>query len=111
MPTEFKGIVKPHRWDVPFWQEQAKFDGGGPSIEMTQGEVDRILATAPFSQMDPGRFPSAVPLRGVIQNDTRIRRFVKDEIIVRQGDYGGSAFIVLSGSVRVALETLHDSAV
>jgi Fe-S-cluster-containing dehydrogenase component/CRP-like cAMP-binding protein len=111
MPTEFKGIVKPHRWDVPFWQERAKLEGGAPPIEMTQAEVDRILATAPFSQMDPGRFAAAVPLRGVIQNDTRIRRFVKDEIIVRQGDYGGSAFIVLSGSVRVALETLPDSAV
>lgn len=111
MPTEFKGIAKPHRWDVPFWQERAKHDGGAPPIEMTEAAVERILATRPFSEMDPARFAAAVPLQGVIRNDTRIRRFAKNEIIVRQGDYGGSAFIVLSGRVRVVLETLPDTSI
>src|SRR5579872_3991711 len=108
MPTEFKGIAKPRRWDIPFWQERARLEG---AVEMTDVIVDRVLAAPPFSQMDPERFPAAVALRGVVQNDTRICRFKKGEIIVRQGDYGGSAFIVLSGSVRVVLETLDDSAV
>jgi Fe-S-cluster-containing dehydrogenase component/CRP-like cAMP-binding protein len=108
MSTEFKGITKPQRWDVPFWLEGARLDGSQPN-EMTDAMVDRILAIPPFSEMDTDKFPSAIPLRGVIQNDMRICSFGKGEIIVRQGDYGGSAFIILSGKVRVVLKTLDDS--
>ena len=61
--------------------------------------------------MDPQKFPAAIPLRGVIQNDTRLCRFKKGEIIVRQGDYGGSAFFILSGDTRVVLETLDETVI
>src|SRR5208282_4583961 len=111
MATDFKGIAKPQRWDIPFWKDRAKLEGAAQSYEMTDAEVDRIISTAPFNQMDPQKFPAAIPLRGMIQNDTRICRFKKGEIIVRQGDYGGSAFFILSGAVRVVLETLDETVI
>jgi Fe-S-cluster-containing dehydrogenase component/CRP-like cAMP-binding protein len=54
--------------------------------------------------MDPARFPKRTPLRDILRNDTRLRRFRRGEIIVRQGDYGTSAFLILSGDVRVVLQ-------
>lgn len=111
MATDFKGIAKPQRWDIPFWQQRSTLESIPPPGEMTDSVVDRILSTRPFSQMDAQRFPATVPLRGIIQNDARLCRFRNGEIIVRQGDYGGSAFLILSGSVRVVLETLDDAAI
>ncbi|HXR05712.1 MAG TPA: cyclic nucleotide-binding domain-containing protein [Candidatus Acidoferrum sp.] len=111
MATDFKGIAKPQRWDIPFWKDRTRLEGVAQAWEMTEAEVDRIMATPPFSQMDPQKFPAAIPLRGVIQNDTRLCRFKKGEIIVRQGDYGGSAFFILSGDTRVVLETLDETVI
>lgn len=79
----------PERWDEPF----------GP--EMTGEDVERLLARAPFNRMDPEHFPSSTPLRGILRNDTRIRRYEHGDIVVREGDYGNSAFLILSGQVRV----------
>jgi len=84
-------IPRPARWDVPF-------DGG-----MSEASVDRVLAVAPFSVIDAAKFPAKIPLRGVMTNDARIVRFKKGDIVVREGDYGDSAFFVLSGAVRVVL--------
>ncbi len=109
MAKDFKGITKPQRWDVPFWKERTESDVARQPYEMTDDVMDRIVSIPPFNQMQPDKFPAAIPLRGVIQNDTRICRFKKGEIVVRQGDYGGSAFFVLSGTVRVVLETLDET--
>lgn len=65
--------------------------------------MDRILSIPPFKEMDPKGFPQRIPLREVIRHDTRIRRFGSGEIVVRQGDYGTSAFMIISGSVSVVL--------
>ena len=83
---------KPERWGVPF------------DPNMTEKDVDRLLSIPPFSTMDPKRFPPRTPLRGILQFDCSIRRFKKGQIIVRQGDYGTSAFIVLAGQVQVVQE-------
>jgi Fe-S-cluster-containing dehydrogenase component/CRP-like cAMP-binding protein len=73
---------------------------------MTEERVDALLAVAPLANIDPGRFPPRLPLRGVLRNDTKARSFEKGDIIVREGDYGNSAFLILSGSVRVVLDSL-----
>src|SRR4029077_1863406 len=65
--------------------------------------VDRLLAMAPFSRMNPENFPKRASLRDILQHDTRIKKFKRGEIIVREGDYGTSAFLVMSGKVRVVL--------
>jgi Fe-S-cluster-containing dehydrogenase component/CRP-like cAMP-binding protein len=86
-------ITRPQRWDVPFGQ-------------MTDTDVDRMLATEPFRSIDASAFPLTVPLRGILLGDTRIGNYQAGDVVVREGDYGNSAFLVLSGSVRVMLERL-----
>ena len=79
----------PERWDKPF------------SEEMREVDVDLLLAHPLFISTDPDRFPPSVPLRGILKNDARIRRYLPGEVIVRRGDYGHSAFVILDGLVRV----------
>jgi Fe-S-cluster-containing dehydrogenase component/CRP-like cAMP-binding protein len=85
---------RPERWD-----EATSF---GPP--MPEADVNRLMALSPFKEMKEDAFPKRLPLRGILAHDTRIRRFAKGEIVVRQGDYGTSAFMVLSGNARVVLQ-------
>ncbi len=71
---------------------------------MSETEVDQLCTVSPFKEMNPEAFPKRLPLRGILQHDTRIRKYKRGEIVVRQGDYGTSAFLVLSGEVRVVLK-------
>ncbi|MEP6820863.1 MAG: cyclic nucleotide-binding domain-containing protein [Chthoniobacterales bacterium] len=87
-------ISRPQRWDVPFGET------------MSEAEADRLCGIPPLSQIDPSRFPPTIPFRGVLANDTRLRRFERGDIIVREGDYGSSAFLILNGTVRVVLDSL-----
>lgn len=93
MPELEIAIPRPQRWDVPFGQ-------------MTESDVDRLLAIEPFRGIDANAFPPTVPLRGILMGDTRIGHYQAGDVVVREGDYGNSAFLVLSGSVRVMLERL-----
>src|SRR6476620_6685052 len=93
MPELEIAIPRPQRWDVPFGQ-------------MTESDVDRLLAIEPFLGIDACVFPPTVPLRGILMGDTRIGHYQAGDVVVREGDYGNSAFLVLSGSVRVMLERL-----
>src|SRR6476646_1644678 len=93
MPELEIAIPRPQRWDVPFGQ-------------MTESDVDRLLAIEPFLGIDACVFPPTVPLRGILMGDTRIGHYQAGDVVIREGDYGNSAFLVLSGSVRVVLERL-----
>ncbi len=84
-------IQRPRRWDSPF------------SEEMGNAEVERILTLEPFRDMDRDRFPETLSLADIISNDTRIVKFQDGDIVVREGDYGNSAFLVIKGQVRVIL--------
>jgi len=90
-------LPRPHRWHVPF----------GPA--MSEQDVDRLLTIAPFSQMDPAKFPPSASLRDLLRNDTRIVQFKGGDIVIREGDYGNSAFFIISGTVRTVLESLPQS--
>ena len=92
MPAAPTILERPQRWDAAF------------AADMADATVDRLLATAPFSQMSADKFPKRTPLREILRNDARVRKFRKGEIIVRQGDYGTSAFLILSGTARVVLK-------
>ncbi|MDW8344191.1 MAG: cyclic nucleotide-binding domain-containing protein [Verrucomicrobiae bacterium] len=91
MPSFAAIVERPRRWDVPF-------DAG-----MTDEVVARVLTVPPFSAMNPARFPRTVALADIIRNDAALRRYRAGEIVVREGDYGTSAFLILSGQVRVVL--------
>jgi len=84
---------RPQRWDVPF-------DEG-----ITTEDIDRILSTKPFCDIDRNKFPRTIPLRGIIENETRILRYRAGELVVRYGDYGNSAFFILKGKVRVVVDS------
>jgi hypothetical protein len=63
---------------------------------MSEETVDRLLSLPPFCKIPAEAFPKHLPLRGILRHDTRVQRFRPGELIVRQGDYGNSAFIILS---------------
>jgi len=92
MPAAPITLERPQRWDSSF------------DPEMTEADVDRLMTTAPFSAMKPENFSPKVPLRGILRHDASIRRYRAGEIVVREGDYGTSAFLLLSGTVRVVLK-------
>ncbi|MBI1375253.1 MAG: 4Fe-4S dicluster domain-containing protein [Phycisphaera sp.] len=94
---------KPERWDLPFSQDLPNPD---ERRDMTEHDIGRLMSIEPFCHMDPANFPDRLPLRGILANDTRIRRYNNGDVIVRQGDYGNSAFLILNGKARVILETL-----
>ncbi|MBI3271303.1 MAG: cyclic nucleotide-binding domain-containing protein [Planctomycetes bacterium] len=95
-------MERPKRWDKTFASDLG--------LEMTDDDLDRLLKLDPFRKMDPKKFPGSSPLREILRNDARIMRYTpskqkKDsEIVVRQGDYGSSAFLVLSGKVEVVID-------
>ncbi|HEY5040747.1 MAG TPA: 4Fe-4S dicluster domain-containing protein [Verrucomicrobiae bacterium] len=92
MPAAPTILERPQRWDAAF------------DPDMTDAAVDRLLATAPFSGMNADKFPKRTPLREILRNDARVLKFRKGEIIMRQGDYGTSAFLILQGAARVVLK-------
>jgi Fe-S-cluster-containing dehydrogenase component/CRP-like cAMP-binding protein len=94
MAEEPVSISKPQRWDVPFGED------------MTEARVERLMQQAPFNRIDESKFPSSAPLRGIFLNDARLRRFEDGDIVVREGDYGSSAFFIVSGAVQVILDSL-----
>lgn len=87
-------VERPRRWDSPF----------GDS--MRDEHVDQLLELPPFCDVDPVAFPAALPLREILKNDTRIVHYPEGSIVVREGDYGNSAFLVLRGQVEVVLTSL-----
>jgi Fe-S-cluster-containing dehydrogenase component/CRP-like cAMP-binding protein len=89
-------VARPQRWDEPF------------GAAMRDDDVDALLDVEPFRSIDPARFPPSLQLRDILRNDARVQRFAAGDIIVREGDYGSSAFMVLRGRVRVVLAGLSD---
>ena len=94
-PNESIAVRRPARWDKPM----------DPS--MTDADVAWLRSREPFATMDAKSFPRSMPIEGILRNDCRLQRCQAGEIIVREGDYGNSAFLVLAGSVRVMVESLR----
>lgn len=83
-------LTRPQRWDVPFG-------------DMSEADVDALMATPEIAAIQAAAFPPHIPLRGILQNDARIVAYQPGDIVVREGDYGNSAFLILSGQLRVVL--------
>src|SRR5882672_8075518 len=83
--------VRPHRWDVPF------------GADMADADVDALMALPEIANVRADACPQHIPLRGILRNDARIVSFQPGDIVFREGDYGNSAFLVLTGGVRVVL--------
>jgi Fe-S-cluster-containing dehydrogenase component/CRP-like cAMP-binding protein len=87
-------VQRPQRWDVPFCDE------------IRPADVARLMTLRPFVDIDAGKFPAHTSLHDILLNDARIVRFAPGDLIVREGDYGNSAFLILEGAVRVTLQSL-----
>lgn len=87
-------IKSPVRWSDPL----------DPNMNVSL--VDGLMKIAPFVSMDPESFTAATPLHGILQNDSRLHELEKGDIIVREGDYGGSAFLIISGEALVSTKSL-----
>ena len=83
--------VRPQRWDQPF------------GLFMTDQDVERLLTVPEISAIEESKFPTHCPLRGILKNDARIVKYSAGDIVIREGDYGNSAFLVLDGSLKVVL--------
>ena len=79
--------------------EDDPFDAG-----LTEVDIDRVLGLPLFRSVDPKRFPSSKPLRELIRAHARIDLYERGQVIVRKGDYGHSAFVVLRGTVGVTFD-------
>lgn len=91
MVTAVETMARPQRWASPF----------GP--EMTESVVDELMTLPVFRDIDESRFPGNTPLTGILLNDTRVTVYQPGEIVVREGDYGNSAFLIIDGYMRVVL--------
>jgi Fe-S-cluster-containing dehydrogenase component/CRP-like cAMP-binding protein len=89
-------IERPSRWDLPFGAEQ------------TDAIVATLLGIEPFAAMAANAFPVNLPLRGILRNDCRLMHYEDGDVIIRQGDYGNSAFMLLEGEAAVSLRTLPE---
>ena len=89
--ADIVAVARPQRWDTPF----------GP--DMTDSDVATLMARPEIAAINSRRFPQHTPLEGILRNDTRLVRFAPGDIVVREGDYGNSAFLVLDGQLRVVI--------
>lgn len=84
-------LSRPQRWDQPF------------DHEMSGDRLQHLMQDPVIAAIDADAFPKTIPLPGIIENDTRLLKFEAGEIVVREGDYGNSAFLVMSGKVKVII--------
>ncbi|MFT4689723.1 MAG: 4Fe-4S dicluster domain-containing protein [Verrucomicrobiia bacterium] len=126
--TQFIRVNRPMEGDEPFWKQVAT---GEPTelteadvdrlleeqtFEMILQEIDdkisekkarrqkslgRDLDADETKDLARDRAEQVGLLRKILLDHARIRTFDYDEIVVRVGDYGSSAFLMLAGSVRV----------
>ena len=79
-------------------REDAPF---GP--DMSDYDLWKLFLVPEIAAIDKSKFPQNQSLKDILRNDTRIRHFKPGEVVVREGDYGNSAFLVLNGKLRVVL--------
>ncbi|MEN1679089.1 MAG: cyclic nucleotide-binding domain-containing protein [Planctomycetota bacterium] len=88
-------VTRPTRWSEPF--------GEG----MTDDVVGRLLGIEPFRSMDAAAFPAKLPLHDLLRGDTRLVEYKPGDVILLEGDYGNSAFLLLHGVARATLERIE----
>lgn len=80
---------RPKRWDTPF------------DPDMRYEQVELLLQRKEFEAIDESRFPESTSLFDILLNDCCIREYKAGDLIIREGDYGNSAFMLQSGLLRV----------
>ena len=74
------------------------------SPDITLAELDRLVAHSAFDGLDP-TFRDSIGFRKILRTHARIVDCQDGDIVVREGDWGNTAFMILSGEVAVQLNT------
>lgn len=91
-------VDRPQRWDQPF--------GDQP---LSDHLVDWTLTGTVLSFACSDFQSSGATLSDILKNDARLIEYQPGDIIIRKGDYGGSVFFGLSGSIHVLTDSTGDS--
>ncbi len=94
MVQELVEVQRPDRWDHPL------------DPNASDASIASLLQLSPFSLMDERRFARTASLVDILKNDSRRLDLKSGDVIFREGQYGGSAYLVLSGQVRIFLTRL-----
>jgi Fe-S-cluster-containing dehydrogenase component/CRP-like cAMP-binding protein len=94
MSTQAISVTRPDRWDHPL------------DPTMDYGKADWLLKLPPFSSMDANGFSADTPLVEILRNDCRLLPLEAGDVVFQEGQYGASAYLVLSGKVHVFLSRL-----
>lgn len=70
-------------------------------LTLCDADIDRLLDVEIFRSASKSRFPANLNLPEILRRHARIERYGVGDIIVREGDYGSSAFVILTGKARV----------
>ncbi len=84
-------ISRPVRWDHPLDPDLS------PQI------VKWLLTQPPFDHMDAAAFSGQAPLADILKNDSKLHKLAAADVLFRKGQYGGSAYLVLRGTMRMFL--------
>jgi len=84
-------IARPQRWDHPL------------DASMASAQIDWLLTQPPLNQMDSRAFGSQVSLAEILRNDARLHNLASGAVVFQKGQYGGSAYLVIRGRVRMFL--------
>ncbi|MBL6863968.1 MAG: cyclic nucleotide-binding domain-containing protein [Rhodospirillales bacterium] len=82
-------LERPKRWDSAF------------DPDLVEKDFETIMSRKEITEIDAS-FPPSLPLDGIVRNDMRLTRLERGDIMVREGDYGNSAFILIEGKVHIA---------
>lgn len=102
--SALESITRPKRWLVPYADELL---GSRMSAEIAK---ELLAGTLKDLAEDHSRFPPDLPLLDILRCDARLVSFQKGGMVIRQGDYGDSAFVIVKGSVDVLLHPLPPTA-
>jgi len=83
-------IDRPTRWDAAF------------GSTMSDSDFALLMDRPEIKTLDAADFPKAAPLEGLVRYDMKVNRYNAGEIVVREGDYGNSAFLILEGELLIA---------
>ncbi len=94
MTTDVVAIDRPQRWDHPL------------DPRMNRSAVEWLLKLPPFSALEPSLFSEGAPLQDILRNDSRLIELKAGDVVFQEEQYGDSAYLVLSGKIRIFLTRL-----
>lgn len=83
-------IDRPTRWDAAF------------DPNLSDADFEMLMERPEIKSIESDAFPKTVALDGIVRYDMRVNHYNAGDIVVREGDYGNSAFLILQGELVIA---------